>query len=304
MLEFDEKFFEEEMRCGFVVSHRMKCAWAAEMEVLSEIIRICRKYNITYFAGFGTLLGAVRHKGYIPWDDDIDIALKREDYQKLLQILPQELPEGYHFSTLNTFGNHSQPLSCVMNSKKILTDAKEIKKFHGCPYIVGVDIFPLDYIPGDEEVAKAQCALYNVVYDAAYRCEELVKCGEMEKYLPQIEELCGITLDHTKPLKQQLWVLSDRISSMYREEEGDYLTWFPWTMYKQKDFRYKKEWFCRVVELPFENMLVSAPEKYDEVLTATYGDYHKPIRLGSNHDYPFYKKQEEFLKKMRAGDGS
>lgn len=296
MLEFSKTFLEEENRCGFVVSHKMKCAWAAEMEVLSEIIRICKKYNLTYFANWGTLLGAVRHKGYIPWDDDIDIALKRDDYHKLIHVLPQELPEGYHVSSLYTPGSHSQPHSCAMNSKKILTDPKEIEKFHGCPYIVGVDIAPLYYIPRDAELAEAQRVLYNVVYDAAFHYEQLKQSGELKQYIPRIEELCGITFDDEKPLKKQLWILSDQICAMYKEEESDYLTWFPRTICRQKNFRYKKEWFSHAIEIPFENMMISAPEKYDEVLTAMYGDYHVMKQIKGGHEYPFYKKQEKFLK--------
>lgn len=86
MLQFPENFFDEEVRCGFTVSSTMKHYWAAQMEVLQTVIAICEKHDLTYYAFWGTLIGAVRHKGFIPWDDDIDIALKREDYQKLLCI--------------------------------------------------------------------------------------------------------------------------------------------------------------------------------------------------------------------------
>lgn len=72
----------------------MKRAWAAKLELLQIIIDICNKYDITYFAEYGTLLGAIRHKGFIPWDDDVDIALKRPDYNKLIRVLPSELPNG------------------------------------------------------------------------------------------------------------------------------------------------------------------------------------------------------------------
>ena len=84
-----------EYREGFFVEEKMKRAWAAEMEVLKEIDRICNAHGIQYFADSGTLLGAVRHKGFIPWDDDIDIAMKREDYQKFLAVAPKELPERW-----------------------------------------------------------------------------------------------------------------------------------------------------------------------------------------------------------------
>jgi lipopolysaccharide cholinephosphotransferase len=99
MLYLDESFFKEEIRCGFTVPEMMKRVWAVEMEVLGEIHRICMNYGLTYYAFWGTLLGVVRHQGFIPWDDDIDIAMKRKDYQRLMKVLPDELPEGYYISS-------------------------------------------------------------------------------------------------------------------------------------------------------------------------------------------------------------
>ena len=87
MLAINEDFFREEIRCGFTVSEMMKRVWAVEMEVLQQIHRICKDYGLTYYAHWGTLLGAIRHKGFIPWDDDIDIAMKRKDYQVLMRVL-------------------------------------------------------------------------------------------------------------------------------------------------------------------------------------------------------------------------
>ena len=73
----------------------MKRAWAAQIEVLQIVIDVCKNHNLQYFADWGTLLGAVRHNGFIPWDDDIDICFKRDDYNKLISILKDELPKGF-----------------------------------------------------------------------------------------------------------------------------------------------------------------------------------------------------------------
>ena len=87
MLEFDKTFFEEEERCGFVVEPMMKSVWAAQLEVLENIDRICKENGIKYFADWGTLLGAVRHKGFVPWDDDMDICMLRPDYLRFIDVL-------------------------------------------------------------------------------------------------------------------------------------------------------------------------------------------------------------------------
>ena len=90
-LEFSADYFKTEVRDGFEVSSMMKRAWAAQMEVLHVVADVCNKNEIRYFADFGTLLGAVRHKGMIPWDDDIDICVVREEYNRLIEILPLSL---------------------------------------------------------------------------------------------------------------------------------------------------------------------------------------------------------------------
>lgn len=102
-MNFEHEFFEDEVRDGFFVPAEIKHAWAAELEVLSEVDRICKKYNINYYADWGTLLATVRHEGFIPWDDDLDIVMKREDYKKFLEVAPDELPLGY---SVYNYSNH------------------------------------------------------------------------------------------------------------------------------------------------------------------------------------------------------
>ena len=90
MVRFDNSYFEDEVRSGFFVPGMMKRAWATQINVLKIVDDICKKYNIKYFAMFGTLLGAVRHKGMIPWDDNIDIAMLRPDYIKFISDKEKE----------------------------------------------------------------------------------------------------------------------------------------------------------------------------------------------------------------------
>ena len=96
MLKFDKKFFEEEERDGFVIEPLMKNAWAAELQVLERVDQICQEHNIPYYADWGTLLGTIRHKGFIPWDDDIDICMRREDLERFAKVMEDYEDELVH----------------------------------------------------------------------------------------------------------------------------------------------------------------------------------------------------------------
>ena len=93
MLQFPAEFFEREVKDGYLVGEVLKKAWAVQLGILHEIDTICAKYGLTYFAYWGTLIGAVRHQGFIPWDDDLDIAMPRPDYMKFLEVVMDELSE-------------------------------------------------------------------------------------------------------------------------------------------------------------------------------------------------------------------
>lgn len=297
MLQFDQQFLKEEVREGFCVNKMMKKAWAVEMEVLSQVSAVCDKYRIPYYAAYGTLLGAVRHKGFIPWDDDIDIILKRRDYIRLLQVLPKELPEGYFVSSYDTCETHCQPWAAVMNTQYILEDAERIKQFWGCPYVCGIDVIPIDFIPLDPQEDDMYMHMYNIVFGTARSYEAYKASGELYEFIPQIEELCGVALKDDGSLRRQLYLLADRIAGLYQEDECAELTQINSRMDRgDRAFKFAKEWFSNTVQVPFENILISIPEEYHEVLTVFFGeDYMTPVQRRGGHDYPFYKRQQQFL---------
>ena len=121
-MHIDKSFFEDEVRDGFYVTSDMKHAWAAQLEVLKDVDELCRRYNIQYFAEWGTMLGAVRHHGFIPWDDDMDICMKRQDYNRFLRIAEKEMPDGYQLFNISSDKDNDNMLTRIINSREIRFD--------------------------------------------------------------------------------------------------------------------------------------------------------------------------------------
>lgn len=90
-----KEFLEREIRGGYEVSEQMKRVWAIEIDMLQELFRVCDKYGLTIWAEGGTMLGTIRHGGFIPWDDDIDMAMPREDYDRLQEVAADEFKHPY-----------------------------------------------------------------------------------------------------------------------------------------------------------------------------------------------------------------
>lgn len=307
MLDFSQDFFEAEERNGFWVDVTMKTVWAAELEVLCEIAKVCEKYDITWYMISGSLLGAVRHEGFIPWDDDIDICLFREDYQRLLGVLPDELPEGYVVRSPLLEDGYPEYHTFVANSDSISIEPEHLKKFHGCPFVVGVDVFPLDEFPKDEKVLARTKRAFKLIRRAVEIVKKDKEYKELERIAHELKRDFRVDLGDAifdfemseyerNEMASRLWGIANEIVMKTQRLEssgniGSFLT------YVKRNYTYKREWFSEVLELPFEGFGVPVPMQYDEVLKADYGDYSEYKIAEASHEYPFYKRQLEDLRK-------
>lgn len=286
-------YLNGEIRDGFYVESTMKKAWAAEIEVLNEVDRICRQHDIQYFADWGTLLGTIRHKGFIPWDDDMDITMKREDYTRFCQIVRQEQGE------LEIINFHTDPewkdmLSRVINGRSVNYTEAHLDKYHGFPYVAGLDIFPLDYVAPTEDEDKIHCSMISIVeaFSANIR-NNTATPEEIEQTTKDIEQMCGVKFNNLEPLATQLLKLGERLSMMYTDEEsqavalmGDHAGPRPLDVYP-------KEYYSESIYMPFEYTTIPVPVGYEKILIQKYGEnYMIPYLGGTNHEYPFYRKQQ------------
>ena len=139
--KLSEEFLKEETRNDYTISTDMKKVWAVEIDLLKKIIDVCKKHNLIYWAGFGTLLGAVRHKGMIPWDDDLDIWMPREDYDKLIKLDQEEFGFPYFLQTTENDEDYYCPFARLRNSN---TCGLLVSKKNKCNNGIYIDIIPID----------------------------------------------------------------------------------------------------------------------------------------------------------------
>lgn len=317
MIEFDRKFFEDEVRDGFYVGSEVKRIWAAEMEVLMEIDRICKKYNIPYFAEYGTLLGAVRHNGYIPWDDDMDIVMMRNDYMRFLSVAKKELSYPFYCADIYHAEQWDQPFARVMNGSGINLDQGFLARFHGCAYPAGVDIFVFDNMPKTEDEFYTIVGLFNWVWNVKALLEERKKAKKEEKeagsvleveedlkketqiedLLCQIENDCKVTIDREKNIENQLLRIIDGLFAL-NDEESDEIVNMSYA--PRKDYHYvgkKREWYREAIELPFESITIPVPIDFRESIEKSFGvNYLTPVIFGS---HGLLKKYQEELRMCR-----
>jgi len=312
-MRFSNEFFREEIREGFTVVPMMKRAWAAELEVLDVVRKVCAEHDIKWYAFFGTLLGAVRHKGFIPWDDDIDICMLREDYMKFMSIAPKALPEGFvnpgiYAESSRLWAINKGYQGRVMADETYFSLPKYMNYFHAYPYPrIGIDIFPLDNLPRDP---KDQLELVRKINDLQWIVEKwsmLKENNMLESRLEQYERDLGISFEKEDEIVSihEILCACDRYASSVPESESDAIaniTYIPYPK-ERDDFsgfpEMKKESFGEGVELPFEEFTVIAPCEPAPVLTYLYGEnYMTPAQFTASHEYPFYCVQEEEFAKM------
>ena len=290
------EFFLDEVREGFFVSSMMKRYWVAQLVVLAEIDRICRKHDIKWFAEYGSLLGTVRHGGYIPWDDDFDICMFRNDYERFFAVAQKEFPEGYTILTIQAQEEYSLLLGRVVNSNVINYSEQHLGKYYGCPYTVGIDIFPLDALSDDEDEEEKRRQDLLEISDAAQR----VSAGGMNDsecliLLSNIEKKHHVNIFESKNIVRALLLLTDDLYKKFSSRETEYVALMPFWV-SDHNHKFCRAWFEKTVMMPFEFIHLPVPARYEELLSAEYGEYMHISKGGGIHNYPVYADQENTLR--------
>ena len=284
-IKLPSSFYEEEIRNDFKVTEKTKELWAIQLDLLAKLDEVCKKYDIRYYADSGTLLGAIRHKGFIPWDDDIDVELFRDDYIRLCEVAEKEFTHPYFFQTEYTDPGSLRGHAQLRNS--LTTGILTVEKGLGRQFNQGIfiDIFVTDYIPDDpteretffdtarELLYKAQRHEIKIRrYDPNesskiqlyHKFTRLINAGKKDmpnEYYHEFEDY--IIKNCAKPTKEHVKIVFNLAPT-------------------RKPFM--TEWYKDVVEVPFETIKVPVPKMYDKALINFYGEnWSVPILQTTAH---------------------
>lgn len=278
MIKIDDSYLEDEIRDGFYIPSMTKRTWAMELTVLDLIDSICSKHNITYFADWGTYLGAIRHKGFVPWDDDLDICMHRNEFNKFLAVAKEELPEGY---SVMSFHNNDYSWKFIYNivpNDHMCFTPEYLKSHYSFPYIVAIDIFIIDNISDDDSIEQSRNEQVKRLLNEADKIS-LSEQSEPDKFNKM----------------RALYDEAEKLLQLENENDTERVVQkVPWGVYHNRT--YDKSDFINAVRVPFEMTSVPVPLCFNKILSSKYGNFMNIVFGGGGHNYPYYIGQKKALK--------
>ncbi len=234
-----------------------------QLEMFKTIIKICNKYNICYFCFGGTALGAVRHSGFIPWDDDIDVAMKRKDYERFIKIAPKELPPYYFLQNYKTDPDFRLPFAKIRDSRTtfIETSARNLKINHG----VYIDLFILDGFPDKKKQAKNLYRLNKLTRGYCAK-DDVSTRSKKANFLIFLSKFYFMFRNTSKVIEH--FENKCKKNDFDNCERGICFG----SIYGLKDM-WPTSWFNGISKFLFEGIEVNLPKDYDKYLKQIYGDY-------------------------------
>lgn len=285
--EAPSSFYLEEERNDYVVSSKMKHVWAIQIDLVQKLLQVCEKHNIKVLASGGTMLGAVRHGGMIPWDDDIDMMMYREDYNRLCEVAKDEFIHPYFFQTEYTDPGALRGHAQLRNSQTtaILRSENKGYKFNQGIFI---DIFPLDAVIDDEKLFMKQYKdsqkyrlLASRLSTLSYRYCKNVDGGFKNKIVNILHPVANFIIRKFK-LEQKAYAKFEKICQRYNNVDTKMVSTLVLEFTTRRHFKYRKD-YENIIYVPFEYIQLPIGSEYDHALTQEYGDYMKMVKGTSVH---------------------
>lgn len=251
-------------RRGWGMENNVRNLQLIELEILDEFNRICKKYNLTYYLSYGTLIGAIRHKGFIPWDDDLDVVMFKEDYDRLIEVAPKEIDSKRFY--FHDYSDPQNPAGLLRIRKKgtVYADDKFLR-MHLESYGIWMDIFRLDNVESPKLFTfKLQTFAKVLEHICIHRAIVDIKGLSIPRKLVHYFSLI-------LPLRK--WrSLIDNIYTLCRNDNSEFVANFN-SRYSAQIELMPRSMFGEPVLVEFEKKMYPAPHDYDSILKHIYGDY-------------------------------
>lgn len=241
------------------------------MKIVKSVVEVCEKHSLTYFMIGGTMLGAIRHKGFIPWDDDIDLGMPRKDYEFFLEIASKELPDKLKVVNYRTDPNYQYYITRICDTETKVVEER-IGNDNKNTY-VSIDIFPIDGTPNNLFLRKIyffRVLVHRALMSLCYKdsIDRKRTRGTVEKIFLCIMEFLPVNII-TTPYKQKCII--DRLLRQQAVKHSKYIGNIMGA-YRTKEI-VPAEYYGEGKFYQFEDIQLRGPSMYDEYLTHTYGNY-------------------------------
>lgn len=279
--------------CEYEVSDKRRLVWKAQIDMLNIVKNICDGHQLKYYAICGTLLGAVRHDGFIPWDDDIDLGMFREDYDKFIEVCKSELSYPYILQLPGEEDGYYYGHAKIRNSETTAIrkcNWKTGKKFNQGIFI---DIFPIDNIPDGKHKRKMFLKTINKLHSI----QKYVEYWFFEQDNPNKKQILKYHL-YNFFIKiyggpDLFYKRYDSIVQKYNSEKTKQVGIISEFIFSR--FLWNKADFLETEEHVFEDSLITIPTHFDAILTKSYGIWNKEVMNGELHGDVFYDTQKPYI---------
>ena len=293
MNNMPKDFLNEEIRCDYLISSKMKAIWKVELDILEEILRICKKFDLKVMMAGGTILGAIRHKGFIPWDDDIDVMMPRKDYDVFLEVAQAELPPFLFLRTGLSDRGFFSPIAKVVDSRTSALEDRYVD--YGIVSHLGifVDIFPIDELPRSQVELRIRHYL-SVMLSSIRRRTVVRKFGSrMDCVKKCLAEIAFYLIGN-----RRLFIWQETSFSRIKKADEEWLCMAPGMWSSMDRWKLRRDWVESVIWVDFEYLRVPIPVGYEALLNHVYGDWHSWVKGTSMHCRIEFDPTESYKKKM------